>query len=195
MIITKQMIESLESCAESAPDIEAFIAAHGDNREFNFVVDTLIAEGMRKWALWLRSKKLDFMKMSDDFCYGSYQVTNPLTQEVTLCETIEQAQAARHALKQYFIIAEASRFAANQEIEHENGDVTWLPVDLDTCEDEDKYQVFNQATGAYELCKTLAAAKAKFAEIKEQCAEQNVPQIQQQVTSGDGESLWTVAPR
>lgn len=189
MIITKQMIESLESCAESAPDIEAFIAAHGDNREFNFVVDTLIAEGMRKWALWLRGKKLDFMKMSDDFRFGGYRVTNPLNQEVTLCETIEQAQATRHAIKQYFLVSEAHRFAANQEIEHENGDVTWLPVDLDACEYEDRYQVFNQATGTYELCETLADAKAKFAEIKEQCAEQNVQAIQQQIISGD-ESAW-----
>ena len=189
MIITKQMIESLDSCAESAPDIESFIAAHGDNREFNFVVDTLTSEGFRKWALWLRSKRIDFMRMADDFCYGGYRVTNPLTQETTQCETIEQAQAARHALKQYFIIAEASRFAANEEIEHENGDVTWLPVDLDACEYEDKYQVFNQATGTYELCDTLAAAKAKFAEIKEQCAEHNVQQIQQQISSG-GESAW-----
>lgn len=186
MIITKQIMLDMGICSASFDD---GVALGLDGMEFDDAIQTFRAAGHTKWAAWLRAHRADIILASDDFCYGGYRVTNPLTQEVTLCETIEQAQAARHALKQYFIIAEASRFAANEEIEHENGDVTWLPVDLDACEYEDKYQVFNQATGTYELCDTLAAAKAKFAEIKEQCAEHNVQQIQQQISSG-GESAW-----
>lgn len=186
MIITKQMMMDMGICSAS---FDEGVALGLDGMKFDDAIQTFRAAGHTKWAAWLRAHRADIILASDNFRFGGYRVTNPLTQEVTLCETIEQAQATRHAIKQYFLVAEAHRFAANQEIEHDNGDVTWLPVDLDACEYEDRYQVFNQATGTYELCETLAAAKAKFAEIKEQCAEQNVPQIQQQIISGD-ESAW-----
>lgn len=188
MIITKQMMIDIGACT---PGFDDGVALGLDGMEFGAAIQSLKEAGHPKWAAWLRSRRTSVIAASEDMVFGKYRTTHPITYEQVEHLTIEQAQAARHAIKQYFLVTEAHRFTVNQEIEHENGDVTWLPVDLDVCEYEDRYQVFNQATGTYELCETLAAAKAKFSEIKEQCAEQNVPQIQQQIISGD-EFAWTV---
>lgn len=52
-----------------------------------------------------------------------------------------------------------------QEIEHPNGDVTWLSVDINTLTDDHVYQVFNTFTGQHERCETLALAKEKHSEL------------------------------
>lgn len=58
------------------------------------------------------------------------------------------------------------RLFAVRQIEHENGDVTWLPVDLDTFTDEDQFQVFNTFTGQHEYFDNITAAKSRWDMLK-----------------------------
>lgn len=62
----------------------------------------------------------------------------------------------------------SERLFAVRQIEHENGDATWVPVDLDTFTEEDQFQVFNTFTGKHEYFDNLAAAKARWDELKQQ---------------------------
>ena len=52
-----------------------------------------------------------------------------------------------------------------EEITHLNGDVTWVPVNIETATKETTYQVFNTFTGQHEHCETLMLAKEKHAEL------------------------------
>jgi glutathionyl-hydroquinone reductase len=63
----------------------------------------------------------------------------------------------------------------NKEILHPNGDVTWMPVNMETEVEEGVYQVFNTLTGLYEKCETLAQAKEKYAELAEKVVAHFTP--------------------
>lgn len=67
------------------------------------------------------------------------------------------------------------RLFAVRQIEHENGDVTWMPVDLDTFTDEDQFQVFNTFTGQHEYFGDLTSAKARWDELKQQIIKELEP--------------------
>jgi hypothetical protein len=59
---------------------------------------------------------------------NTYQIFNPQTGTHTRCSSDEEAKAmtleiAKHVLQAHVI-------SANKEIVHENGDVTWEPVDF-----------------------------------------------------------------
>jgi hypothetical protein len=60
------------------------------------------------------------------------------------------------------------RLFAVRQIEHENGDTTWIPVDLDGCTEEDQFQVFNTFTGEHEYFGDLASAKVRWDALKQQ---------------------------
>lgn len=62
----------------------------------------------------------------------------------------------------------SERLFAVRQIEHENGDTTWVPVDLDTFTEDDQFQVFNTFTGEHEYFDNIAAAKARWDELKQQ---------------------------
>ena len=58
-------------------------------------------------------------------------------------------------------------FAVNQ-FEHDNGDTTWFPVDLDTFTEDGQFQVFNTFTGQHEYFENLISAKTRWAYLKQQ---------------------------
>jgi hypothetical protein len=62
----------------------------------------------------------------------------------------------------------SERLYAVRQIEHENGDTTWIPVDLDTFTEDDQFQVFNTFTGEHEYYGNIAEAKARWDDLKQQ---------------------------
>lgn len=62
----------------------------------------------------------------------------------------------------------SERLFAVRQIEHDNGDTTWVPVDLDTFTEDDQFQVFNTFTGTHEYFDNIAGAKARWDELKQQ---------------------------
>ncbi len=80
------------------------------------------------------------------------------------------------------------RLFAVRQIEHENGDVTWIPVDLDIFTDEDQFQVFNTFTGQHEYFDNITSAKNRWDELKQeitlifnQSVEVNVQKFTQRI--------------
>jgi len=64
------------------------------------------------------------------------------------------------------------RLFAVRQIEHENGDTSWQPVDLDTFTEEDQFQVFNTFSGEHEYFSDLISAKARWDELKQEIIKQ-----------------------
>lgn len=58
------------------------------------------------------------------------------------------------------------RLFAVRQIEHDNGDTTWIPVDLDTWTEDDQFQVFNTFTGQHEYFDNVSEAKSRWDELK-----------------------------
>lgn len=67
----------------------------------------------------------------------------------------------------------AERLFAVRQIEHENGDVSWQPVDLDTFAEDDQFQVFNTFTGQHEYFDNLTGAKARWDALKQEIITAN----------------------
>ena len=62
----------------------------------------------------------------------------------------------------------SERLFAVRQIEHDNGDTTWVPVDLDTFTEDDQFQVFNTFTGLHEYYDSIVTAKARWDSLKQQ---------------------------
>ena len=62
----------------------------------------------------------------------------------------------------------SERLFAVRQIEHDNGDVTWVPADLDTFTNDDQFQVFNTFTGQHEYFDNIVDAKARWDDLKQQ---------------------------
>ena len=69
----------------------------------------------------------------------------------------------------------SERLFAVRQIEHDNGDTTWVPVDLDTFTEDDQFQVFNTFTGEHEYFGDIAGAKARWDELKQQIEAMLIP--------------------
>lgn len=69
----------------------------------------------------------------------------------------------------------SERLFAVRQIEHDNGDTTWVPVDLDTFAEDDQFQVFNTFTGLHEYYGDLVSAKARWNELKQQIVDAYTP--------------------
>lgn len=196
MIITSDMLDRLPKCSNlidgklPIEHLHDFVANHGGSWEFSFVVDTLKDDGFRFTSRWVNAQHIALLKMSDSFAWGNYRVRNLLTGEYSEHETYANALLAQKADADLYVATKASYFAVNQEIEHDNGDVTWLAVDPETFSEEDRYQVFDHKTGTYTLCETIAEAKERIVQIKNEIVEAGMSPVERCMSCASGDTAW-----
>lgn len=94
-------------------------------------------------------------------------VVNPFSGERAEFDNEAMANAKAGKIRAAILAQEYRRFTAVKEIV--NGqDVTWVPIDLDSAVEESVYHVFNTLTGQHERAESLAAAKTRMGEIKQE---------------------------
>lgn len=85
-------------------------------------------------------------------------------------------------------------FSVNFVQTNENGDQTWLPVDMETWETEGLFKVFNPVTGLYLDCESISDAKNSLKQAMQEVLNAFMVNVQQNITgtSGDtkGDSGW-----
>jgi hypothetical protein len=84
-------------------------------------------------------------------------------------------------------------FYTNSIEVQDNGDETWSVVDLDTCEKDGLFAVFNPTTGIYTKVNGLDAAKVTLSDIKQSIIDDfNVPIYQKIIDNSTQESAWAI---
>lgn len=127
MILTKEFLEQQQACVEG---IQSCIDNNYIGMEYSDVIKSFIANDQKDYAGWLIEQKQTeaYVRLGETLTMGAYQVFNPLTGQHTRYETEELArqalvEIATEVLKQHCP-------TVVQELSNENGDTTWIPVEM-----------------------------------------------------------------
>lgn len=197
MIITSDFLNSFlkgvfSGCDEYVADVDEFLSTYGDIQTFDFIIEKLKEKNLTRWVKILTIKKYEIIKMLGDYTYGKYRVYNPITNIFIEYETLEEAQQSQDTIRQEWLKHESLRWAVNQEIDNQDGTITWKPVDWETFSEPDSYQVFVHTTGQYVFCPTVEEAKQKLKELQDAFIDAYQPKIQQQIIHADGDTAWGI---
>lgn len=161
------------------PAFDEIVKYYTDNGIETATVEEMIAHwksmGRRDWALWLYAHVPEFERLvgeeataqekaafaTDEAYLKAIDVVGYTVNNVEY-STLEAAEAARQAQLDVLKVQTEPLCVCNLEIIADNGDSTWLPVDLDDFVAPEgkpyKIQVFNPAIGRYSDHDSLASA-------------------------------------
>lgn len=191
MIITKEMICAVDACASSMPDLDAYIALYGEDKDFK-EIKRIILRDHPEWAYlvqWLMTKVPAFIQMGEHSFVSEYRVLH-VSGEFSYHTSIEDAITAKkeeilnqttHIIDQAIIV---------HEEKHDNEDITWHIVDVLNCPDDGNFQVFNPLTGSHEKVIGKENAVNKQKEIKNAIISGYVISIEQKITNPLGDVAW-----
>lgn len=80
------------------------------------------------------------------------------------------------------------------EIDNPDGSVTWQSVDLETFQNEGKFQIFNTYIGSHEFFENLEEAKQRWVELKAEITATFFSTSQQQQPEEIPENLFRDTP-
>lgn len=128
MILTKEFLGGANSCVEGYRfGLENNLIGNDYDAAIKFCAEN----GHQDFADWLTEQKSTekYVRANGSiFTMKAYQVFNPYTGQYTKYETEAEAKVALAEVVKQMVANQVS--LVNQELVNENGDATWVPVDL-----------------------------------------------------------------
>ena len=193
MIITQAMVEFLGGCESGLVFMRSYSPMFPNGIEFQKAVEIVNALGKDELVENLMSNKGKYIRMSDKYTKGGYRYFCLRCSEATYFDNLEQANSHRDAKRAEDFNAEIPKYTIAQEIECDNGDVTWVAISYADLVEEDRYQVFDPMVGTHTLCKNLQAVKDFIHASIDARIDQHLNCVEQEIFSGYGDSEWVSA--
>ena len=186
MILTKEFINSL-----GCPEADSWVTENG----LYGATDVELLEQLKlKNPLFFEQakplielRKAILIKESGSYSLGRYRLL--LESEYVYETEFEKSQKVLELQSRLFPNI-AVNFVVNHAIVEENGDHTWVNVDLYDTEYESNFNVFNPLTGQYIHSETLEEAKQTFELVKQQLLDSCTPPTQREIIGASGETSW-----
>jgi hypothetical protein len=191
MIITKEMICSVDACASSMPDLDAYISLYGEDKDFK-EIKRIILRDHPEWTYlvqWLMTKTPYFIKMGEHTIVEEYRISTNDGQflyfssyeEAKDSKKQEILDSIQHILEQVVI---------SHEEQHNDDNVTWHLIDLTDCPEEGNFQIFNPLTGTHEKVVSKTEALNKQSQIKDNIIQGYFVLVEQKITNSFGDVCW-----
>jgi hypothetical protein len=176
MILTKEFVEKL-----GCPDAEPWIEAHNFwGKTTDELLDALEIDNPsffeQAQSLISNLIALEILSKNDYAALDTFKVENK--EYTSLNDVINMVNQRKLEL----LNSGAYLFYTNAIEVQDNGDETWLVVDLDTCVQEGLFAIFNPTTGIYTKANGLDNAKTTLAEIKQSIIDGFSVQMYQKIT-------------
>lgn len=128
MILTEEFLKIQKACNEG---IQACIENNYIGQEYSDVIRSFISTNQKDFAGWLIDQKKSetyIRSNGTEIIMGAYHVFNPLTGTHIECQTADEARNTLSRL--YKELIDLHKPSVCQSISNENGDSTWVPVEL-----------------------------------------------------------------
>lgn len=181
LIITLDMMRQGDTCEEAMAEMEKYFI---ENNITEISFDEIIAYwkeiNRRDWAIWVYENKKVFEVLasytpsSEEEIEATEAVERLNTFELigyivnsVQYKTFEEAYAARQTRLALVKEEMEKLVVCSLEQKHENGDTTWIVVDLDDIQDSNYHsiKVFNPVSGRYTTHETVEDAVSKRNEV------------------------------
>lgn len=181
LVLTMDMIRQGNTCDPAIAEMEKYFI---ENNITEVSFDEIIAYwkkiNRRDWAIWVYENKKVFEAISSYTPSVEEQVADEkILQDLNSFEhigyivnnvqykTFEEASVARQTALSSLKEEMEQLVICNLEEQHENGDASWIVVDLDNLQINDScvIKVFNPLTGQYTTHDTVEAALSKRNEL------------------------------
>jgi len=186
MIIDQNVCDALNMCGEGYDLIHEYRMIH-NLPLFNFdeVLDIYKKNNRRDFAIWMLEKRNlyiqagNYTTTAEEDATDAHELQLATTLDGTISgysflnttyATIGDAQNAKQAWVNQNIVLVKETISASEEIFNENGDATWIPINMDTITELPSgsfIQLFNPVTGAHTQYSTLTEAKTAYNQIVE----------------------------
>lgn len=186
MIVTKEFIDSL-----GCPDADAYLIENNlygvtDSELLNHLEENNILFYHQAKPL-IEEQKAEIIKSSGAYTLGRYKV---ISENEQICDTEQERNEKVLEIQNDSFSKIAVNFVVNHADIKENGDHTWINIDLDTTEYQENFNVFSPLTGQYNYCKTLEEAKNSFNLVKSELLALSTPKVQREIIGESGEVSW-----
>jgi hypothetical protein len=195
MIITKEFIETLgcpqadgwitENNLYGVSDTELLEQLKIKNPAFYADAEPLISA---KKGINIEYQNAIQIKESGNYSLGKYKILHDGNE--FLFETESDKVQKVLEIQNQGLLNSGNKFSVSHVIVQENGDHTWVNVDIYATDYETTFNVFNPLTGQYENCESKLEAQEKFESIKQQLLVMYKPMVKREIISSSGDVSW-----
>ena len=196
MRITTEIVNKLHVCEYGRNN--TFKAAAENNESYGNSIEESIEIlrrlGYPTLAGWVSNNIGMLILASGEGTYlNIYRVKDLNAETYTEFSDLQAAQQQIESNKQQFLRESSQSLAVNKIAYDEQGNATWIPVDINSTTEEGHYNVFDPISGLNNLCTTLDEAQILSKQIQKKYFDLHKAKfiLEQRITHPDGDIGWT----
>jgi hypothetical protein len=186
MIVDIDMASKVNSCQEGIDTVENYRKMNNlPYQTFDEIIDIYKQSKRRDFATWMLENRNLYIQAgnytitAEEDATDAHELQLATTLDGTISgysflnttyATIDDAQNAKQAWVNQNTVLAKETISASEEIFNENGDATWIPINMDTITELPSgsfIQLFNPVTGEHTQYSTLTEAKNAYNQIVE----------------------------
>lgn len=196
MKINEEIVRKLNICQGGL--ISTIEAAEKNNgfygNSIEESIEILNRLGYPTLAVWVSNNIGKLILVSGEGIYlNIYRIKDLNAETYTEFSDLQAAQQQIESNKQQFLRESPQSLVVNKIVCDEQGNTTWVPVDINSTTEEGHYNVFDPISGLNNLCTTLTEAQTLFKQVQDKYLDLHKAKfiLEQKISHPDGDIGWT----